>query len=102
MSADTTVVGPTGNSARSSKLARFAPACRPRRRRQETGRGEKVGAAERTEVSLDEFVIERDFERFLASERSAAAGLKRQSAAIAAFSVALGRIAADVLAESGR
>ena len=32
---------------------------------------------------------------------SAAAGLKRQSAAIAAFSVALGRIAADALAKSG-
>jgi hypothetical protein len=43
--------------ARSSKIARCAPACRLRRRRQETGRGEKVGAAARTEVSLDEFVI---------------------------------------------
>jgi hypothetical protein len=31
-----------------------------------------------------------------------AAGLKRQSAAIVAFSVALGRIAADALASSGR
>ncbi len=38
----------------------------------------------------------------LVEEASAAAGLKRQSAAIAAFSVALGLIAADVLAESGR
>ena len=62
------------------------------------GHGEKGGAAIRTEVSLDEFVIER----VMASEMSAAAGLKRQSAAIAAFSVALGRIAADALAKSGR
>jgi len=60
--------------------------------------GKKGGAAARTEVSLDEFVIERD----MASEASAAAGLKRQSVAIAAFSVALGLIAADALAESGR
>lgn len=55
----------------------------------------------RTEVSLDGFVIERNIKRVVASETSAA-GLKRQSAAIAAFSVALGRIAADVLAGSGR
>jgi hypothetical protein len=65
--------------------------------RQEPGHGEKGGAAARTEVSLDEFVIER----VKASETSAAAGPPRQSAAIAAFSVALGRIAADVLAKSG-
>ena len=63
----------------------------------EPGHGEKGGAAARTEISLDEFVIEQD----MASVTAAAAGLKRQSAVIAAFSVALGRIAADVLAESG-
>jgi hypothetical protein len=63
-----------------------------------TSHGEKAGAAARIEISLDEFVIER----VVALETSAAGGLKRQSAAIAAFSVALGRIAADALAGSGR
>ena len=62
----------------------------------------KRGAAARTGAALDEFVIERVIERVLASETSAAAGLKRQNAAIAAFNVALGRIAADALAASGR
>jgi hypothetical protein len=55
-------------------------------------------AAARTEVSIDEFVIER----VMATETPAAAGPGRQSAAMATFSVALGRIAADALASSGR
>ena len=52
---------------------------------------------------LDEFVIER----VMVSETPGFGNIRRrrtprQSAASAAFSVALGRIAADVLAESGR
>jgi hypothetical protein len=56
----------------------------------------KKGDADRNENPLDEFVIER----VLAAETATAA--RRQSAAIAAFSVALGRIAADALASSGK
>jgi hypothetical protein len=52
----------------------------------------------RNENPLDEFVIEQ----IMASEMPAASGSRRQSAAIAEFSVALGRIAADALAGSGR
>ena len=55
----------------------------------------KGGVAAGNDDPLDEFVIEQ----VLVSERR---GTPRQSAASAAFSVALGRIAADVLAESGR
>ena len=54
-------------------------------------------ATARAEDSLDAFVIERVVASDARRPRT-----PRQSAAIAAFSVALGRIAADVLAESGR
>jgi hypothetical protein len=55
---------------------------------------------------LDEFVIERVFKcaglQVHLGHGNARGRTPRQSAARAAFSVALGRIAADALAESGR
>ncbi len=51
---------------------------------------------------LDEFVIERVMVSETPGFKHPPPRTPRQSAASAAFSVALGRIAADVLAESGR